>query len=95
MFAAGGICFLLLGNLGRKIRSLPTRAAAGMMTITGVELAAGLLVNRNFTVWDYRRQPYNFRGQICPQFMALWLPLSWAAMGLYRLLDEALDPDPT
>ena len=90
MFAAGGICFLLLGMLGRKIRSLPARAAAGMLTITGVELAAGLLVNRNYTVWDYRHQPYNFRGQICPKFMALWLPLSVAAMELYRLLDRTL-----
>ena len=91
MFAAGGICFLLLGSLNRKLRSLPAKAAAGTLAITGVELATGLLVNRNFTVWDYRHQPYNFLGQICPQFMALWLPLSVAAMGLYRLLDSALE----
>ena len=95
MFAAGGICFLLLGAADRKIHSLPAKAAAGMLSITGVELAAGLLVNRDFTVWDYRHLPYNFRGQICPQFMALWLPLSLTAMGLYRLLDRALYPDPT
>ena len=83
------------GVIPARSKASPAKAAAGMLSITGVELAAGLLVNRDFSVWDYRRQPYNFRGQICPQFMALWLPLSLAAMGLYRLLDRALEPDPT
>lgn len=89
MFAAGGICFLLLGKLSRKKHPWPVKAIYGAFSITAVELVTGLLVNRTYTVWDYRHQPWNFMGQICPAFMLLWLPLSLAGMGLYRWLDEA------
>ena len=88
MFAAGGLCFLLLGRMSR----LPwgARAALGPVVITGVELAAGLLVNRNYQVWDYRTIPGNFLGQICPAYTLLWLPVSLTAMALYGHLDRLL-----
>ena len=91
MFAAGGSCFLLLGRLRRQERPPAVRALLGGLTVTGVELAAGLLVNRDHSVWDYRRMPMNFRGQICPGFTALWIPLSAAAMGLYRAMENLLE----
>ena len=82
MFAAGGVCFLLLG----KIRGLPLPEAAksllGAGTITAVELGTGLLVNRDHRVWDYRAVPGNFRGQICPQYALIWYALSYA--GTFR-----------
>ena len=90
MFAAGGACFLLLGKLDRQQLPVPLKALLGVFAITGVELATGLLVNRDYSVWDYRSQPYNFLGQICPAFMVLWLPLSLFGMGLYRWLDGVL-----
>ena len=86
MFAAGGICFLLLG----KIRKLPVPAGVnpllGAAAITAVELMTGLLVNRDHHVWDYRRMPFNYRGQICLPFSLLWIPMAAAGMGLYGLL---------
>ena len=91
MFGAGGVCFLLIGQL-RKFRMPQTvRVGAGAGIITAVELATGLLVNRDFQVWDYRHQPGNFMGQICPMFMAIWVPVTVAAMGLYNLADAGLD----
>ena len=90
MFAAGGVCFLLLGKLTRQKTPWPVRALQGALAITTVELITGLLVNRNYSVWDYRHQPYNLLGQICPAFTALWLPLSLLGMGLYRWLDDLL-----
>ena len=88
MFAAGGTCFLLIGHLNhvRPRLPLPLRCLAGAGIVTMVELAAGLLVNRQFQVWDYRDRPGNFLGQICPLFTALWVPVSLAALGLYELL---------
>ena len=88
MFAAGGTCFLLLGKLEKKELPLALRAAAGAGAITAVELVTGLLVNRDHRVWDYRSQPWNFRGQICPVYSALWMPVALAAMALYRRLDK-------
>ena len=89
MFAAGGICFLLLGELDRRLPrlSLPTRAAMGAGVVTAVELAVGLLANRDHSVWDYRTLPLNFLGQICLPYSLLWIPVSLGAAELYRRLD--------
>ena len=83
MFAAGGLCLVLVGPLGQTKLPWPVRLLAGMGIITAVELATGLLVNRSFQVWDYRGLPGNVLGQICPQYCLLWLPLSALAMGIY------------
>ena len=89
MFAAGGVCFLLLGAM-RRI-SLPGRLILGPAAITAVELAAGLLVNRDYAVWDYRAMPGNFLGQICPAYCFLWIPLSLVGTVLYAYTEDLLD----
>ena len=96
MFLAGGLCFLLIGHLSdvRPRLPLPLRAAAGALIVTTVELAMGLAVNRSYQVWDYRDQPGNLWGQVCPLFTLLWIPVALLALGLYRLLDTALDRAP-
>ena len=88
MFAAGGICFLLLGKIRKWRRPAAVRSLAGAAAITGVELGTGLLVNRDYHVWDYRSVPGNFRGQICLPFSLLWIPVAALGMGLYGCLDE-------
>ena len=92
MFAAGGLCLLLIGHLGevRPRLPLPLRILAGAAIITMVELGTGLLVNRDYRVWDYRSQPGNFLGQICPQFCLLWIPVAALAMGLYEGMKKVL-----
>ena len=92
MFAAGGVCFLLLGRLEETEPKLPAavRPLAGAAIITMVELAAGLAVNRDYAVWDYRDRPGNFCGQICPLFSVLWIGIAWAAGRMYRALSEKL-----
>ena len=86
MFAAGGICFLLLGQVRRTPALI--RPLLGAAVITGVELVTGLMVNQDYQVWDYRRNPGNFLGQICPAYTLLWLPLSLIAMALYPHADR-------
>ena len=82
MFLAGGVCFLLLGQLNRVQPRLPLilRALFGALAITQVELLAGLLFNRNYQIWDYRNTPLNFFGQICLPYCLLWIPLSLFAL---------------
>ena len=88
MFFAGGTCFLLLGRL--KSQPPWVKAVAGAGIITAVELAAGLLINRHHTVWDYRDAPLNFLGQICLPYSLLWLPVGLAGAEGYRLLDKKM-----
>lgn len=92
MFFAGGTCFLLLGKLssaGMKM-TLPLKALTGAGIITLVEYTTGLLVNRNYAVWDYRSLPLNLHGQICLPYTLLWVPISLGGMLLYRQLDRLL-----
>jgi len=88
MFFVGGTCFLLLGRL--KNQPPWIKAVLGSGIITAVELGAGLLVNRQFQVWDYRQAPLNFLGQICLPYCLLWLPVGLAGAELYRLLDKKM-----
>lgn len=92
MFLAGGVCFLLIGHLGKVEPKLPlpVRSLVGAGIVTMVELAAGMLVNRNYEVWDYRNLPGNFMGQICPAFSLLWIPVSAMAIVVYGYLDERI-----
>jgi len=93
MFLAGGSCFLLLGRLGRSRMKLPLRALTGAGVITGIELLTGLVANRDYSVWDYRNMPMNYRGQICLPFCLLWIPISVFGMLLYRVLDKIVPTD--
>ena len=78
MFLAGGLSFLLLGQLGKVRPRLPLalRCLVGAGVITIVELGVGLLANRDYRVWDYRQMPLNFHGQICLLYSLLWIPVS-------------------
>lgn len=92
MFVLGGVCFLLIGKLGR-VRTplpLPVRMLAAAGIVTMLELGCGLLVNRDYKVWDYRNLPLNYHGQICLPFTLLWIPVSLGAIWLYDWLDEAV-----
>ena len=88
MFAAGGLSFLLLGKIREMKLPGPVKPVAGAGIITAVELVTGLLVNRDFHVWDYRRLPFNYRGQICLPFSLLWIPVSMLGMELYGLAEK-------
>ncbi len=90
MFAAGGVCFLILGAMSRRGWGIWKRGCLGAGAITAVELVTGLLVNRDFAVWDYRHLPWNFLGQVCLPFTALWIPLSLVGMAVYPRAERLL-----
>ena len=90
MFLLGGTCFSLLGPLGKGKIPSAAKPFLGAGVITALELAAGLAVNRDYAVWDYRRTPLNYRGQICLPYALLWSLLSIPAMELYRAAERGL-----
>ena len=98
MFLCGGAALAGFRRLAQKGGSRLGLCLKGCALITGCELLCGLVFNRRHTVWDYSRLPGNLRGQICPQFLALWLGLCWPLSHLCPLLERhlaALDkPDP-
>ena len=92
MFMLGGLCFVLVGRLNKRLLRVPLAAqlllSAGL--ITALELTTGLLVNRDYTVWDYRGMPYHYLGQVCLNYSLLWIPVSMAAILLYRWVEPRL-----
>ena len=77
--AVGGICFLLLYVINRKMsrRNLLLRCLLGAGIITAVEFAAGVVVNLIFRldVWDYSSMSFNIMGQVCLYFSCMWFAL--------------------
>ena len=93
MFLAGGASLLLLGKLNRTEPKLPLffRAVVGSGIITMVELAVGLLFNRDHRIWDYRGQWGNWLGQICPLFSLLWIGIAALGLLIYDPLEKLVD----
>ena len=88
MFLAGGLSLMLVGHLEEVEPKLPLlpRILAGAGIITMVEMGAGLIFNRDFSVWDYRSVRGNYMGQICLPFCLIWIPMSALAGRLYLYL---------
>lgn len=90
MGVLGGVCFALIGLLDEWQDHPPMllQMVQGAAIVTALELLVGLIVNRwlGWGVWDYSDMPGNLWGQVCPQFAAAWLLLSWAAGKLENLM---------
>lgn len=80
MFIVGGICGVLIGLINDNTPDIPLlpQCVLGAVIITVIELLTGLFLNvyLGLNVWDYSNQPFNFMGQICPQFCIIWCVLS-------------------
>ena len=80
MFIVGGICGVLIGLINDNTPDMPLlpQCVLGTVIITIIELLTGLFLNvyLGLNVWDYSNQPFNFMGQICPQFCIIWCILS-------------------
>ena len=76
MLIAGGICFALFSIIAEKLKRvpLPIKAVICALIVTAVELVFGMIFNMalKMNVWDYSGMEYNFKGQICLFFSAMW-----------------------
>ena len=91
MFFLGGCCFLLIGAIRRLAQiSLGLRLLVSAVCVTALELATGLVVNRDHQVWDYRKLPFHYRGQICLFYSLLWIPVCFFGMLLHGLAEKCL-----
>ena len=90
MAVTGGICLLLIHICNERHCDLDllTRCSLSSLYITGVEFAAGLLLNvrLNMMIWDYSDKTLNVMGQICPEYWAYWYLLSIPAIMLSTVI---------
>ena len=98
MFILGGLCFIYLGLINEILSwntPLWQQILIGTAGITALEFLTGCIVNLwlGWNIWDYSDMPCNVLGQICPQYMLLWVPVSLAGIILddwirYRAFGE-------
>lgn len=80
MFLLGGIIFIIIGSIneiwGWKTDLIEQIIIGDIITTIG-EFFTGCIVNLwlGWNVWNYSNLPGNVLGQICPQFILLWVPL--------------------
>ena len=94
MVLTGGTCFAILYRIFKKIElcSLWIKCITGSAVITLMEFLSGYLFNikMKLKVWDYSKQPMNFRGQICPLYSFLWGILTIPILALCGLISREL-----
>jgi len=81
MFVLGGICFVCLGLINEIIpweMPLWRQVLVGTCIVTVLEFFTGCVVNLclGWAIWDYSGMWGNILGQVCPQYMILWMPVS-------------------
>ena len=90
MAAAGGVCLLLVHRCNERHADLGllSRCSLSSFYITGVEFAAGWLLNvrLHMMIWDYSGKYLNVMGQICPEYWAYWYILSIPALMLSTVI---------
>ena len=90
MGLCGGLAVCGLHRIHQTCKNRPLWLASllGGGMITGIEYLTGRLLNRRYRIWDYRRQPLQFRGQICLGYSLAWCALSAAVLGVMRGLEK-------
>lgn len=90
MFLLGAALFVLIDLLNEVWPNwkLFPQAITGAGIVTMAEFATGCIVNiwLGWDVWDYSDVPFNFLGQICPQFTILWVAMSILAIVVADLI---------
>lgn len=76
MAIAGGFSMLLIDRIRKTKMNLPLKSVVCGLGITGIEYLCGLIWNRRYQVWDYRKVPLNWDGQVCAPYTLLWCFLS-------------------
>ncbi len=91
MAATGGLCALGIYRININSKGcFAAKILESTALITAAEFAVGCIVNKllRWDIWDYSKMPYNILGQICPQYILLWIPLAVLALAVSSLFCE-------
>ena len=96
MFALAIILAIPLERFGAELpwkMPLTGQAAICAAGITAAEFVVGLILNvwMGLGVWDYSHMAGNIMGQICPQFIVLWLILAHAGIVMLDWMRYAVE----
>jgi len=90
MGIVGGTAFTLCGFYDEWFHNLPMVLIWILVGLTVVllELVSGLIFNKDYHIWDYRKMPFNYKGQICATFFLIWcFPIAPVILFLNNWID--------
>lgn len=94
MMLCGGVCLAAIYFVYLHCSSAGVlgRALIGCAIITLSEFITGLFVNimMSWNVWDYSKLPFNFMGQICVSYTALWFALCFPAFYICKVMEDKI-----
>lgn len=93
MALAGGAAALLIDRIRKLPGGMVYKAALCGAGVTAIEFLCGMIWNRDYAVWDYRRVPLNWQGQICLRYTMLWCGLSAGVMAALNMLEKRKGSD--
>ena len=76
MAVAGGIGLCLMKAAASMPCMMIIKVTLCGLGITIIELLCGMIWNRQYQVWDYRKIRLNYKGQVCLPYTLLWCALS-------------------
>ena len=89
MALAGALSATMIHQIGKlPIKLIPKAALCGI-GITCIEAGCGMLWNKEHQVWDYRKMPLNWNGQMCLPYSLIWSGLSIVILQLDKALSNA------
>ena len=82
MGIAGGLSLIGICYINKLNKSRIFRAFLASLLITAIEFVFGFVLNilLRLQIWDYRALPFDFMGQICIPFSAIWFILSYVVL---------------
>lgn len=94
MLCAGALGLAVIDYIDRETENLGDWGKAWLcaLVITALELIIGVAANlyAGLDVWDYSALPLNLLGQICPEYMLIWLALARLMLPLRRRIANSL-----
>lgn len=90
MALAGGTALCTLRGIYRRHARKPLwkQSLLGGLWITGIEYVFGLVFNRHYRIWDYRKIACNWKGHVCLPYTLAWCGLSFVALAGMRVLNR-------
>ncbi len=92
--------WLLKSFKGDWRKALPLSFLLNMAVCTSIDFGTGMVANQHYELWDYRRMPFNFMGQVCLQnslvysiaaTLIVWVVYPAMDTGLRRLPRDVAD----
>ena len=79
----------------RSAKAVALSFLVNMLVCTSIDFITGITCNRDYQLWDYRRMPFNFMGQVCLQNSLVYtIAATLIVWVVYPIMDRQIRRSP-